>query len=276
MNRDLVISFDVTNWCNLHCAHCCARSHKNNPTNFISLDKLDRYLTESKNMSVIPNELMCLTGGEAMAPYMHGNDKYIPNALELIYVHEYIPTIKTNGTWGKNESLRPRILSDLGRLAYKYGKLVTLDMSVDEFHNNKTGVANIVYDIVNNPVFMYGIRCALVGFDTIGSSNALNTLRQELKARKLNIEEMDNGDWAVYMQKFSSGMYVYNDYSAKVYDLGRAKQTRVYTSTGSPIGDINCFEIDNRDYAILNYLLREPINNRPLGVVLDSLMSKVH
>jgi hypothetical protein len=226
-------------------------------------------------MSIIPNELMCLTGGEAMAPYMHGNNTYIPKALELIYSHEYVPIIKTNGTWGKNESLRPKVLYDLGRLAYTYGKLVTLDMSVDEFHNNKVGVANIICDIVNNPALLYGIRCTLVGFDTTSSANALNSLRQELESRKLNIETTFEGDWEVYTQDFSLGMYVYTDYNAKIYDLGRAKQTRVYTGTGSPTGGIICFEIDNKDYATLNYSVREPINNRPLGAVLDSLMTKV-
>lgn len=275
MNTNLAISFDVTNWCNLHCAHCCARSHKNNQTNFFSLNKLDKYLDESKNMSIIPNELMCLTGGEAMAPYMWGNNTYIPKALELIYSYEYIPTIKTNGTWGKNESLRPKVLSDLGRLAYRYGKLVTLDMSVDEFHDNKIGVANIIYDIVNNPAFLYGIRCCLLGFCTPGSGNALNALRQELESRKLNIQEIIGGDWAICTQDFSLGMYIYNDYHNKVYDLGRAKQTGVYTEISNPNGDTTCFEINNKDYAILNYKVREPINNRPLGMVLDSLLTKV-
>ena len=277
MNNELTISFKITNWCNLHCAHCCERSNKHNKPNFMSLEKLERYLSESKEMSIRPNELMSLSGGEAFAPYMHNNGKYILNALDLIYKYEYIPTIKTNGTWGTNNFLRPQILSDLALCAYKYEKLVTLDISVDEFHNNQDGVFNIIYHILSNPYLCFAIRVCLVGFNTPESEATLLNLKQKLQNNKFEVEQIEK-DWIVYAPTHSNGAYIILDFGAPIYNMGRAKQTKTYTSTADPNGNdgFNCLQVDNNDYAILNYTHREPIKNRPLNEVLQSLMEKVH
>ena len=96
MNNELVISFKITNWCNLHCAHCCERSNKHNKPNFMSLEKIEKYLSESRELAIAPNELLSIGGGEAFATYMFGQTTYIPRALDLFYSYEYIPTLKTN------------------------------------------------------------------------------------------------------------------------------------------------------------------------------------
>ena len=276
MNNELYLSFKITNWCNLHCDHCCERSNKHNPTNFLPLKKLEKYLSESKKMDIIPNQLLTLGGGEAFAPYMHNNPNYIPFALDLVYSHGYIPTIKTNGTWGDKDILRIKILSDIASRAAKYGKLVTLDISVDEFHNNQSGVIKIIANTLTNPDFCYAIRICLVGFNTPGSTNALNSLKQKLQAMNFEIEKTIAGDWMICAPNQDYGVYMINDFATPVYNLGRAKQTTTYTSTNNPNGNdgSDCLQLDNNDMAILNYQYREPIKNRPLNTVLESLMKK--
>lgn len=276
MYDELFISFKITNWCNLHCNHCCERSGCHEQTNFMPLKKLDRYLTESKDLMFIPDELVCLGGGEAMAPYMHKNMNYIPNALDLIYSHKYVPTIKTNGTWGEDDNLRKRILSDISAKAYKYDKLVTLDISVDEFHNNKNGVVKIISDIISSSELGYAIRFCLVGFDTPASIRALDNIQQELQKLGFHIRKTMANDWIIEDADGDFGLYVCNDYVSKIYDLGRAKQTKVYNSEYGPNlwYESYCFQIDNKDNAILNYLYREQIKNRTLDEVLYSLIQQ--
>lgn len=273
MNNELYLSFKITNWCNLHCAHCCERSNKHNEPKFLSLEKLDKYLSESKTMSIIPNQLISFGGGEALAPYMIGNPTYIPFALDLAYSYGYIPTIKTNGTWGDNNVLRVKILSDIASRAHKYGKLITLDISVDEFHNNESGVMKIIINTLTNFDLCYAIRICLVGFNTPASANALNSLQQKLQTQGFEIDKTYAGDWMICAPNQSCGVYMCNDYAAPIYNIGRAKQTKTYTSTDNPNGNdgADCLQLDNNDYAILNYTYREPIKNRPLNTVLESL-----
>ena len=276
MYNELFMSFKITNWCNLHCNHCCECSNCHCAPNFMPLEKFDNYLSESRTLPFIPNELFCIGGGEAMAPYMHKNPNYIPCALDLVYSYKYVPTIKTNGTWGQDETLRKKILSDISAKAYKYEKLVTLDISVDEFHNNLDGVANIVRDIMGSSELCYAIRFCLVGFNTSGSIKALNCLQQKLQESGFNIQKTLANDWMIGAPNADCGIYVCNDYTSNIYDLGRAKQTKVYNCEyGTDLmRSTDCLQIDNEDNAILNYLYQEKINKRPLNEVFNSLMQQ--
>ncbi len=254
----------------MHCDHCCERSNKNNKPNFLSLEKLEKYLHESKTMSIRPDKLISFSGGEVFAPYMHNNLSYIPTALNLAYRNGYVPTFKTNGTWGDNETLRTQIIHDIGKLAFGYDTLVTLDISVDEFHRNQSGVIKIIKHILSNPLYSYTIRFCLVGFNTPASAKALNSLQQELEKQGFNIHKTINNDWII------NDLYVCNDFGAPVYNQGRAKQTKTYTTIADQDNDImDCIQIDNNDYMVLNQKYREPIKNRPLQTVLESLKQKV-
>ena len=280
MNKDLVLNFKITNWCNLNCAHCCERSGANEAPNFISLEKMEKYFAESRKMSIRPNELVTFGGGESMAPYLHGDMKYIPSVLNVAYVYGYVPTFKTNGTWGDNDFLRKRILSDIAVCAYRGGKLVTLDISVDEFHHNHDGIVKIIRDVLCNPDLCYAIRICLVGFDTLGSQLASMKLQNMLQKSGFKIQKTDKltfNDWIVFAPNSNDGVYIVNDFTANVYSLGRAKDNNIYTALGNPKdARRNCLQIDNKDTAILNYVYREPINNRPLNEVLNSLFRQAH
>lgn len=212
-----------------------------------------------------------------MAPYMTGDTKYIPSALDLVYSYGYIPTIKTNGTWGNNDKLRTNILSDISSRAYKYSKLVTLDISVDEFHNNQDGVIKIIYDTLTNQDFCFAIRICLVGFNTEKSAIAQQTLKQKLIQRGFNVNQTHGRDWIIELPN-GDGVYMYNDFNAPIFNQGRASDNKVFTSTSNPNGTdgFDCLQIDNNDYAIYNYIHREQINNRPLNTVLQSLMTRIY
>ena len=266
------LHFKITNWCNLNCAHCCECSNSAQPLNFLSLEKLEKYLYESAHMPTKPNEMVSLGGGEGFAPYMNNIQDYIPQALDIISKYNFVPTIKTNGTWGNNNTQRFQILSDIAKCAYKSGKLVTLDISVDEFHNNTDGVAKIIRNVVNEYYLCYAIRMCLVGFNTPQSAKALLRLKQELSKNGFHIETIPPfNDWIIATPN-GSVTVIYNSFGSGIFDIGRAKRNKVYTTTDIKNGtDIDCFQIDNDDIATLNYDYCEPIQNRNIYEVLCSL-----
>jgi len=274
MNETLSLCLKITNWCNLNCAHCCERSGLHEAPNFIPIDKIEKYICEFKQIPMRTSNLMVIGGGEALSPYMHNNFNYIPRALDLIYDQGYIPTLKTNATWGNSDNLRKRILKDLAACAYRAEKLVTLDISVDEFHNNITPVAKVIYDTICSPELCFAIRIFLVGFNTKKSEIAKNTLKRELQTKGLLVKEMLSGDWAVAAPNSEYSVMIMNDFMTHIYNQGRAKDNKVYTTQSNPVGDNceNCLQIDNNDTAILNYMYREQIKNRSLSDVVIGLM----
>ncbi len=274
MNPYLSLCLKITNWCNLNCAHCCEYSDSKQPLKFMPLEKIENYLAQSTQMFLPPDQLLCIGGGEAFAPYINGNQTYIPTALDMVAKHNFIPTLKTNGTWGNDNNLRKQILNDLSKSAYKSQKLVTLDISLDEFHNTTNAVAKIIRETLLSQELCMAIRICLVGFKTQQSKTTQNKLQKILSKSGFKIHETHNKDWIIDTPN-GNGVYMVNDFNGEIFNLGRAKDTHVYTAI-TPQNDTyttNCLQIDNNDMAILNYKYREPINNRHLNEVLYSLMA---
>lgn len=270
----LTLSLKITNWCNLNCAHCCECSGANNPTNFMPLTRAEQYISEFQEVPYHIMQHYTISGGEGLAPYQFGDFDYIPTILSCIYKIDGIPTIKTNGVWGERYNMRVDILKSLANSARTGNKLLTLDISVDEFHNNLKGVANIVADVVQSDYLLPAIRICLVGFNTDGTRNNMAKLRTQLEERELHTEVLPNDDWAVYRDD-NKGMRVVVGAETEIYDLGRAKQNNVYTATGDPAGGyVNCLSVDNNNLATLNYLYAEQIAGRNLKCVMDSLMRR--
>ena len=272
----LALSLKITNWCDLNCAHCCECSGRNNPTNFMPATKAEDYIGEFQEVPFNLAQHYTIGGGEGLAPYQFGDYDYIPQVLSCIYKVDGVPTIKTNGVWGEKANLRSDILKNLAHSAYVGNKLLTLDISVDEFHNNLNGVANIITDVVQSDYLLPAIRIALLGFDTDGTRKAMNQLRSKLADRDVGWDNIPNGDIGVYRSGGNIGMRVIVNDDNAIFDLGRAKQNKVYTATGQPtMTYVNCIQIDNNNLAILNYLYCEQIAGRPLSRVFESLQSKV-
>lgn len=275
MNNDWSLHFKITNWCNLNCAHCCECSNSSQPLNLLPLEKIEKYLKEISNIPIKPNELISIGGGEVMAPYMHNNTDYIPKLLDLLYKHKFVPTLKTNGTWGNETKKCTEILYDIAKCAYKSDKLVTLDISIDEFHNNIDSVSKIIRNIKNKHYLSYAIRICLVGFNTQKSANALLRLKQELTKNGLHIETFPPfDDWLISAPNRDTTI-IYNSFTSGIFDMGRAKTNKVYTTTIDKSAHEHCLQLDNNDMAIYDYILSEPIQNRNLYEVLCSLQRRV-
>ena len=270
----LAFSLKITNWCDLNCVHCCECSGRNNPTNFMPLTKAEQYIGEFQEIPLNLSQHYTIGGGEGLAPYQFGDKDYIPQILSCIYKVDGVPTIKTNGAWGTNANIRSDILKSLANSAYFGNKLLTLDISVDEFHNNLNGVANIITDVVQSHYLLSAIRIALLGFNTDGTKKAMDALRSKLYDREIGWDKLPNGDVGVYASDNIGIRVIVND-DNEIFDFGRAKQNNVYTATGQPtMTYVNCIQVDNNNLAILNYLYCEQIAGRPLPRVFESLQSK--
>lgn len=225
------------------------------------------------------SEYIVIGGGEAMAPYMFGENKYISNILSAIYKVDAVPTIKTNGTWGANQSLRQLILKDLADTAYFHQVLATLDISIDEFHNNIDGVANIISETIKSDYIAPAVRICLVGFNTVASAVALTQLRVALHNRGIATLPLQDDTNDFIVTNGNRGMQIFTSFNTPIYRMGRALITNTYT-IGEPTGfadnDGNCLTVDNADTAILNYKFREKIAGRDLDTVLKKLKKQMH
>ena len=193
----------------------------------------------------------------------------------MLYGYGFVPTLKTNGTWGEQHKKSAQILSSIAKCAYKSGKLVTLDISVDEFHNNTNGVAKVIRNVVNEYYLCYAIRICLVGFYTQKSANALLRLKQELEKNGFHIETMSPfNDWMISAPNGNTTV-IYNSFTTGIFDMGRAKKNKVYTTSGNRNNTgTDCLQLDNNDIATLNYDFNELIQNRNLYEVLCSLQQR--
>ena len=286
MNDKLSLCLKITNWCNLKCAHCCELSDPKEPKQFMPLDKFETYIHQFGEIDIPKTEYYTIGGGEPTAPYAYSEPDYIPRAVSMILDAGAVPTIKTNATWGKHTDERQTILKSLAAVAYKYQKLVTLDISLDEFHKNTIDTANVISDIVKSDMLRPAIRVFLAGFNTQASLKRLNELQDELKRRNLHIISSTDIDGVTEKTKYDFGaLYrgmgnmIFASFETPIFRDGRAAITNVATtgpSTGMTSIDGNCLVVDNNDNAILNYKFREQIAGRDLNTVVQSLMAKMY
>ena len=248
------------------------------------LARMEQLLTEFQDIKIIrTSDFYTIGGGEAMAPYFFKDKQYIPRALDMIYQANGIPTIKTNATWGQYEILRKPILRDLATVATKHQIVTTLDISLDEFHNNLSDTANIILDTVKSREIAQAVRIFLVGFNTNASKWQLFKLRNRLNERGVKTIQMStiNDDFAVQYKDMA--MQIFTSFDTPIHKSGRAAETRVFTAdepTGLPSIEgptlTHCMMVDNADLATLNYKHKEIINGRSLDEVFQSLLLKVY
>ncbi len=241
----------------------------------MSLHQIDEYLCEFNELPYRLSENVVIGGGEGLSPYLFGNFDYIPDVLSMINSQNGVTTIKTNGVWAADKSRARTILKSLATTAHKMGKLVDLDISIDEFHNNIPAVANLFSEILSDEYITVAVRPIFAGFKTLGSAVALVKLKKELNARKILVEQKSNGDWCVY-NEFGTGIHVPTDYDNEIFDIGRAKNTNVFTYRYQEPGliSVNSLQIDGNDNAILNNFYKTKINGRPLENVVKSLIQR--
>jgi hypothetical protein len=188
-----------------------------------------------------------------------------------------IPFVKTNGVWGTNEELRHRILHDFANIAYRQNKLMSMDISVDAFHNNNNAVVRILNDVVRSDYLAPAVRISLLGLNDTKSYATFMCLIDELRASGLDVEIGNNGSFALWVPHVR-GVSVYYDFGAYINKIGRAAKNNLgqIVPSGHPhITDGHCLEIDNKHNAILNYKYSTPVNNRPMFDVVKELMTNI-
>ena len=274
MLSKLSIALKITNWCNMNCAHCCARSSYDHPLNMMPLSNAESYVQEFKNLHVVPKwDYVCLTGGEPMGPYFYNSKEYIRNILGIIYDSGLKPVIKTNAAWGKNYLLRAQILKDIADMAYRGGKSMLLDFSIDEFHNNLPETANIMTDILDSKYLNPAIMMELVGFKTRASSILLEKLKNLLKDRGIHMESINKDECAAFSGNI--GAKIFLDFNSTVIAMGRAIDNVISDKAASgeshPIFG-NCLQIDEENIATLNYKYMATVKNGDLQPVVMNLL----
>lgn len=273
------ISFAIknTNWCNLCCAHCCENSGPNITPDIMPLRYVEKYIAEFNNMPLPKWEYMVFTGGETMAPYFHNQVEYIPRCLDIAAQHKMAPFVKTNGVWGGNDVMRSRILRDFANAAYRNNILMSMDISVDAFHNNIQPVFKILNDVVRSDFLAPAIRISLCGLNDTKSYATFMHLIDELHASGLDININDNDSFVMWVPHVR-GVSVYYDFRVHINKIGRAAKNNLgqVVPSGHPhITDGHCLEIDNKHNAILNYKYSTPVNNRPMFDVVKELMTNI-
>lgn len=273
------ISFAIknTNWCNLKCAHCSECSGPHVAPNIMPLDKVEQYIGEFCAMPLPKWEYMVFTGGETMAPYYHNQVEYMPRCLDIAAQHKMAPFVKTNGVWGGNDVMRSRILRDFAAAAYRNNILMSMDISVDAFHNNVSSVVKILNDVVRSDYLAPAIRLSLCGFNDMQSHVAFMSVINALRAGGLSIETPHNGAFVLGVPN-ARGMDVYYDLWTNVSSVGRAADNNLgcFVPDGRPDMSMgHCLQIDNEDVATLNYYYKSPVNGRPVFDVVKELLLKV-
>lgn len=273
-NQKISFAIKNTNWCNLNCAHCCECSGPNVVPNFMPLDKVEQYIGEFCAMPLPRWEYMVFTGGEAMAPYLLKRYEYMPQCLEFAGRAGLAPFIKTNGVWGADGWLRRRILNDCADAAIKNNKMTSLDVSIDEFHNNVPAVARIIQEIVSSEHLARCVRMSISGLDTLKSHAQFNYLIAYLKAHNIHVFPSGNTFIAALG---TVGTKVLFDFGTPVAQMGRAASNKLgeVKPDGHPDVMGHCLQIDNDDVATLNYFHKTPVNGRPVFDVVKELLLKV-
>lgn len=273
------ISFAIknTNWCNLRCAHCCESSGPDVVANIMPLQDVEKYIAEFNAMPLPKWEHMVFTGGEAMAPYFHKQMEYIPQCLNIAASYGMVPFVKTNGVWGMNDELRHQILRDLANVAHRHNLMMSLDISVDAFHNNTNAVFNILNDIVRSDYLAPAIRVSLVSLNDKKSHMEFMYLLDKLRINGLDVDVGHDGMFTLWVP-YVRGVHLYYDLRTNISNIGRAAENKLgkFVPNGRPSMDEgHCFQIDNSHIATLNYKYSTPVNGRSMLDVVKELMAKV-
>ncbi|MBR5153251.1 MAG: hypothetical protein IKW57_00435 [Alphaproteobacteria bacterium] len=272
------VSFSIknTNWCNLKCAHCCECSGSNVAPNIMPLNTVEHLVSQFNKLPCVKWGYMVLTGGEAMAPYFLNMPQYIPTCLDIFARYDMIPVVKTNVTWAADDKLRQRVLGDFASAAYKHQRLMTIEMSLDEFHNNADNVANVVRDVATSDYLSPAVRLSVVGLNTPKRQMVFAEFLMQLCNRGLLVGA--GADDTLLIEIPGKRIFpIYCDANAKIANVGRAKKNNlgVYSPDGRPDGTGHCLMVDNNGVATLNNVHKMSMVNRDFQSVVRELMAKV-
>ena len=269
------LALKVTNWCNLCCAHCCERSNSKEPFNLMPLDRIERYIAQYVNMDVPVWDYVVFTGGESMAPYYCGMDTYVPSVAEISIKNNLNPAFKTNAKW--DAALAKRILKDLADVAHKYNHQISLDISIDEYHDNFLSAANVISQIMASQYLIDAIPVSFVGLNTVASQYKIQEFLNILKSRGMFVGATTIPTDEFLVAKGDKTNVMFYDFGG-LSRLGRAADNnianaRIISGNGHS-GGSDCLEITNNNQAILNYKYKTTMDNKTIAQVYNELLQK--
>lgn len=269
------LALKITNWCNLCCAHCCERSHRKEPFNLMPINQVEKHITQYLNMDVPVWDYVVFTGGESMAPYYCGMDTYVPSAAEISIKNNLTPAFKTNAKW--DAALAKRILKDLADVAHKYNHQISLDISIDEYHDNFLSAANVVNQIMSSQYLIDAIPVSFIGLNTAASQYKIQEFLNILKSRGMFVGATTIPTDEFLVTKGGKTNVMFYDIGglsllgrAADNNLPNARQICGTTHSGSS----DCLEITNTNQAILNYKYKTAMDNKTVAQVYDELLQK--
>ncbi len=270
------LGLKITNWCNLCCAHCCERSNNKEPYNLMPVSAVERYICEFKDMGMPVWDYVVFTGGESMAPYYHADGKYIPNVAEICAKNDMSACFKTNAKWGELNFLNVTILKNLADIAHKYDRQISLDISIDEYHDNQNAAANVVNSIMNSQYLSAAIPVSLVGLNTAASQYKYQEFLNILRQKGIYVGPMESDGKFIVSKGNNINVMFYE--VGGLSKLGRAadndiKNARPITGCASADGS-DCLVITNDNQAVLNYKYKTTIDNKTIKQVYSELLGK--
>lgn len=265
------LALKITNWCNLCCAHCMERSHNLEPFNLMPIETVERYVVQYKNMGIPIWDYIVFTGGESMAPYFCGQHKYIPTVAEICAKNDLSPCFKTNAKWSAGYATH--ILKDLSDIAHKYDRQISLDISIDEYHNNLFAAANVINIVMSNQKLIDAIVISFVGLNTAASQYKFQEFTNLLKQRGMFVGPID-ADGMILVSKGNKTNVMFYDFGG-LTRAGRVADNNL--ENARPIsglahnGNVDCLEITNNGTAILNYRHTTATKDKTLKQIYNEL-----
>ena len=266
------LAFKITNWCNMHCAHCCERSHNQRSFDIMPIEWIEKYVPQYKDMGKKSLDYVVFTGGETMLPYLCGQDNYIPTVANICAQNNKSACFKTNAKW--NAAQAAHILADLADVAHEQDRQIALDISIDEYHDNLNSAAHVVNLIMDSQYMIDAIPVTLVGLNTAASQYKYQEFVNVLTSRKMHVGAMDsNGVFSI--SKGSNFNVMFYDVG-QLCRLGRAADNNLtdVLATDTIKRDVmgDCLEITNSGIARLNYGPQTEIKNKTLGKIYNDLL----
>ncbi len=167
------------------------------------------------------------------------------------------------------------ILKSLADIAHKHDRQISLDISIDEYHDNMNAATNVVNQIMNSQYFSAAIPVSFVGLNTPASQYKYQEFANILRQRGIHVGQMDT-DGSIIMSKGDNLNVMFYE-NGTLSRLGRAADNNLTQHIPSGHTDLtngDCLEITNDNQAILNHKYQTTMDNKTIEQVYSELIQK--
>jgi len=180
----------ITNKCNAHCPHCIVDAKSEG-------SDLSQETISSVLQSVPESEIdtILIYGGE---PFLHAGKngllwRVLPEALESGAQNVHIAS---NGFWGKYKETRREILGRINEIAVRYDKAIHIDMSIDQYHQQRIPVTALSNIVIEHSTKAYeNVRLMFQAFADPTSNSVVDKLFDDCWKAGVCLVEANNGTY---------------------------------------------------------------------------------